>query len=231
LNENKIMNWKIKIFTLLVLCVGCSVIDKSLFLKSRDKNNGWRMIKNKNYIHNFPFKTPWDSWSSYQYYSFDSISSLALFFSNIYYKNTGREFVSTGPPFIPIFPLSIIDRFSENPTFTVQIKVSTFNYDEIDSLLLHINFIFNDTLRLSPYDTKIVRNAKYIDNLYDGIVCNKSHTNIYYSVSLKFKKASFKLNKLSIFFDKEFNHQLNSNYKNLDLIKKNRYSYSPFNIK
>ena len=225
------MNWKIKIFPLLVLCVGCSVIDKSSFLKATDKNTGWQKVKNRNYTRNFPFKIPWDPWSSYQYNSCDSSSSLFLYFSNLYYKNEGREFVSTGPPFIPIFPLSIIDRFSENSIFTVQIKINTFNYDEIDSLLQHINFIFNDTLRLFPYNTKIIKNTENIDNLYNGIVCNKSRTNIYYSVSLKFKKSTFNLKKLSVDFDTEFNHRINSNYKNITFIKKNRYSYCPFLIK
>lgn len=225
------MNWKAKIFFILVLCAGCSVIDKSLFLKAIDKNNGWQMVKNKHYTHNFPFKIPWDPWCSHQYYSCDSNSSLALYFSNLYYQNEGREFVSIGPPFFPIFPLSIIDRFSENSIFKVQIMVNTFNYDEIDSLISHITFVFNDTLCLLPYDTKITKNTKNSDNLYDGIVCNKSHTNIFYSVSLKFKKSSFSLEKLSIDFGKEFNRQINSNYKKISLVRKNRYSYSPFILK
>ena len=225
------MNWKAKIFFILVLCAGCSVIDKSLFLKAIDKNNGWQMVKNKHYTHNFPFKIPWDPWCSHQYYSCDSNSSLALYFSNLYYQNEGREFVSIGPPFFPIFPLSIIDRFSENSIFKVQIMVNTFNYDEIDSLISHITFVFNDTLRLLPYDTKITRSTKNKDNLYNGIVCNKSRTNIFFSVFLKFKKSSFSLKKLSIDFDEEFNHQINSNYKKISLVRRNRYSYSPFILK
>jgi hypothetical protein len=225
------MNWKAKIFFILVLSAGCSVIDKSLFLKAIDKNNGWKMVKNKNYTHNFPFKIPWDPWCSHQYYSCDSNSSLALYFSNLYYQNEGREFVSIGPPLFPIFPLSIIDRFSEKSIFTVQIMVNTFNYDEIDSLISHITFVFNDTLCLLPYDIKISRNTKISDNLNGGIVCNKSHTNIFYSVSLKFKKSSFSLKKLSIDFDKVFNRQINSNYKKISFVRRNRYSYSPFTLK
>ena len=194
------MSLRIIIISVLFLCIGCSVIDKSSYMKGTDHQNGWQKVKNINYTRNFPFRIPWDPWSCYQYYSCDSCSSLALDFSNLYYSGSPREFVSVGPPFLPLFPLSVFDRIPESSVFTVQLQIGTMNCHDIDSIVHHIHFVFNDTVQSFPFDIRITKGTGNISNLYNCTDCNNTPKSLCYIVRLKFKKSSSKLRTLSVVF-------------------------------
>ena len=194
-------------------------------MKATDHPDGWKKLKNKNYTGNFPFSIPWDPWSCYQYYSCDSSSSLVLYFSNSYYSGTAREFVSIGPPFFPLFPLSVFDRIPESSVFTVKMRIGTVKFPDIDSLVHHIHFVFNDTLQILPSDIRITKGGN-ISNLTQATGCYIAES-LYYTVLLKFKKSSSEFRKMSVVFDTEFNLLLNSDHRNIKFIRKVRYSYSP----
>lgn len=117
------------------------------------------MIKNKNYLHYFPLKTPWQDWSTHQFYSCDSTSSISINFSN------NPNYVLIGPPFIPIFPaIPIFDyaRYKKELNalnLTIRINIQTLDKEEIDSLINHIHFYFNESLNQLPSNIKVIKNT------------------------------------------------------------------------
>lgn len=205
---------------LLFLNIGCSVLKKSFYLKQINKNNSWKIVKNKN-SYSF-WKTNKQYWSSRHYYSCDSISILYLDFSDIFFKRNPA--LSFGPPFVPIIPNFIFYKPLKDLDFDIQLNIYTDNIDNINSLTKHINFFFNDSLELFPMETKLKENNDIKDD-YD--VCDKSLVNKAYTLKFTFKHKSFKLKKIEIKFDNEFNTQLHADYKSIVLKKKIKLNYYP----
>ena len=205
------------------MCSGCSFVEKNLFLKPLDKSGDWKMIKYRNYTENVFWANKDFAWGNHQYYSCDSTSSIVIYFSR------GFKSLFSGPPLIPILPVFPVTHNTHD--FNVRVIIKTRTFKDAENLSNHFHFYFNDPLNfISPTSKRIIEKNDIIVRKNYSHLCNESITNESYSINFYFKLEPYKLKKVTIKFDEEFNKQLNSNYKTLNLLGKSRLHYWPFYI-
>jgi hypothetical protein len=202
---------------LLLVCSGCSAVEKNLFLKPADKSEDWKMTKYKSYAKNIFWSEQDYDWSNHQYYSCDSTTSIVMYFSSSY------KSLFIGPPIAPIFP---IFPFIHIRGFDVRVIIKAGDFKGIENLSKQFHFYFNDSLNYTlPSSAHIITKSETKGTKNDIRLCNESLTNEYFSINLHFNLEPYKLKKVSIKFADEFNKQLNSKYKTLNLLAKRRLYY------
>ena len=205
--------FKLFIFITMLTATGCSVIEKNLYFKPSDNNASWIVKRNKEY------RTYYGKDTHY-YYSCESSSSVRISFQNAY------KSVLLGPPVLSILPIP----FWKNHTFQISVSIKTSNNTDIVSLSRHLHFYFNDSLNTSvPFDVVLDNAQKEWNRDFNKSICDTlSKTSKFLWILLRFNINPNSVRNITMNFDDEFNKQLNSNYKPLSVLRKNRLHYCAF---
>lgn len=202
----------IVIVFLLLANTGCSCLEKCIYLTPIEKDNNWIIQRNADYKGSYDYVT-------HYYYSCDSLSSIRISFTNRVRP------IMVGPPLIPIFPMFGF----KTVTFLISISIKTYNDTDLLTLSKYIHIKINDSLSFFPYHI-ILDNTqkKWKEESYKSICDNQSKTNNYSRILYRYKGNPDIINNITISFDQAFNKRLRSNYKSLDLKRRNRLHYSAF---
>lgn len=200
----------IVIVFLLLANTGCSSVEKCIYLRPLKKNNNWIVERNKQYRGYYDYET-------HYYFSRDSLSTIRVSFTNRVRP------ILIGPPVIPIFPM-----FShKTETFEISIYIRTFNDTDLVSLSKYIQIEINDELSFLPCDTILTTSPnKHNEESGNSISDKQLKTNKSVRIRFRYKIKPNEINNLTVSFDQGFNKKLKSNFKDLNLQRKNRLHYN-----
>lgn len=198
------------IAVLLIVCAGCSSIEKCIYLKPIETNDNWIVHRNKHYRGYYDVVT-------HYYFACDSLCSIQVSFTNRVRP------ILIGPPIIPIFPM-----FSyKSETFQISISIKTYNDTDLVSVSRSIHIKINDSLKISPYETILDDSQRpWKEEFHNAICDNQSKTSKFLRIVYRYKLPPQKIKKLTISFDEDCNERFWPNFKPLNLLKKNRLHYN-----
>jgi len=192
-----------------------------------ENTSGWSTLKNKSSASHF-YDTADDSFfyfdekhilKSYEYYSCDSFNVMSVSCSG-YIKP-----LLSGPPVVPVLPMFLIPY--NRGAVNIRVVLKSNDSLDIEDVAKHLRFAFNDSVNYTA-PVKIVAAGKNLvskNRLCMGYTTEKYYT-ILYSFDVKFSKTK----KMKIFFEKEFNAALKSNFQPLALKRSSKLSYWMFII-
>lgn len=214
------------IFTLLfILFTACSVVENAFYVKNTKRNSGWIRERDAKY------QAYYRSFHTNSYQQNNNTDTIII---NV---TSSPRALFIGPPLIPIFPVFYIKGFNDGVYSDIHITSSK-NLD-IEQVLQHIRFTFNDTVRYTPEKRNLRKNGGYMEDFDCIQQVQATHEKNDFPVDHKVQKKSItiglyftmnpkKIRKIKIEFDDKIISQLSLNPKPLELKKRIHLQYTPF---